>query len=78
MNNIDNELSEEWDGTYTMDIDKELAILEIVRRETDSKATLAQVEAFLCYDWAEGYEHQEWLDSASPEDIAEWIHSGWH
>jgi len=35
-----------------------------------------EVEAFILADWREGQEHQEWLDTAAPEEIADWAIAG--
>ena len=35
-----------------------------------------EVEAFILADWREGQEHQEWLDTATPEEIANWAMAG--
>jgi type II secretory pathway component PulM len=29
----------------------------------------------ICADWNEGEEHQEWIDSAPAEEIADWLAS---
>jgi len=31
------------------------------------------VEATLLYDWPEGQEHQDWLNTADPQEIADWV-----
>jgi hypothetical protein len=31
------------------------------------------VEAEICADWNEGDEHQEWIDNAAPQQIADWL-----
>lgn len=54
-------------------------VCEIIRatRPTDDAATLvASVREFCLTDWAEGDEHQEWLDTATPAEIADWVLAG--
>jgi len=38
--------------------------------------TCFEVEPFILADWREGQEHQEWLDTAAPEEIADWAIAG--
>jgi len=42
----------------------------------DDSLTAEEVEAFCTADWAEGDEHQAWLDSASASEIADWVIAG--
>ena len=37
-------------------------------------ATRHQIEKFIGADWPEGEEHQEWLNGASAQEIADWVH----
>lgn len=51
-------------------------VTRILNQETDPKATEEMVEAEICgQDWAEGSEHQAWIDSASAREIADWLAS---
>jgi hypothetical protein len=34
------------------------------------------INDFILADWPEGKEHQSWLDSATPEQIADWVIAG--
>ena len=62
-------------GNYRIDADKLARVTEIVNRDTDPKATEALIESEICADWAEGDEHQAWIDKATPAEIADWIAS---
>jgi len=35
--------------------------------------TEATITDFILADWNEGREHQDWLDTASAQDIADWV-----
>ena len=61
------------EGSYTIDSDKLTAVTEIINAETDPAATDGLIELEICADWNEGAEHQEWIDSAEPREIAEWL-----
>jgi hypothetical protein len=58
---------------YTISAEKLSKVVEIFNRETDPSATDELVETEICADWNEGDEHQEWIDSASPQEIADWL-----
>lgn len=58
---------------YTISSDKLDEVAEIFNRETDPKATTDLIETEICADWNEGKEHQDWVDSASPKEIADWL-----
>lgn len=60
---------------YTISNDKLNKVAEIVNRETDPKATTELIETEICADWNEGAEHQKWVDTASAQEIADWIAS---
>ena len=61
------------EGSYTIDSDKLTAVTEIVNAETDPAATEASIELEICADWNEGADHQDWIDSAEPREIADWL-----
>ena len=61
------------EGNYTIDSDKLTAVTGIINAETDPAATEDLIEAEICADWNEGDEHQEWIDSADPQEIADWL-----
>ncbi|MBD3250927.1 hypothetical protein GF380_00390 [Candidatus Uhrbacteria bacterium] len=48
-------------------------ITEILNSEVDPAATEGEVLAFIDADWPNADEHQEWLDGAEAEEIADWI-----
>lgn len=60
---------------YTIDAAKLAAVVEIVNRETDPAATNDLIETEICADWNEGADHQAWVDSATPQEIADWLAS---
>lgn len=60
-------------ATYTIEDSKLNKVVEIINQNTDPAATEELIGDVCLYDWPEGREHQEWLDSASPEEIANWI-----
>lgn len=58
---------------YTIDNDKLQSVIRIVNNETDPAATDELIEQFITADWHEGDEHQEWLNKADAQEIADWI-----
>jgi len=58
---------------YSIDADKLAAVTEIVNADTDPAATEALIENEVCGAWNAGDEHQEWIDDADPQDIADWL-----
>ena len=60
---------------YKIDSDKLEKVVEIFNRETDPAATDDLIEAEICADWNEGDNHQNWIDSADPQEIADWLAS---
>lgn len=60
---------------YTIDDDKLTQVTRIINRDTDPTATEELLKAEICADWNEGEEHQEWLDTAPAEEIADWLAS---
>lgn len=58
---------------YTITDEKLDEITAIFRRETDPAATEATVKSAILADWPEGQDHQEWIDSATAQQIADWI-----
>lgn len=48
-------------------------VTRIINNETDPRATEQVIEETICADWNEGAEHQEWIDSASAREIADWL-----
>lgn len=62
-------------NTYTIKPEKLAEVTRIFNNETDPKATEDLVESEICADWNEGKEHQAWIASASPQEIADWLAS---
>lgn len=60
---------------YTIDAEKLTRVVEIFNRETDPAATDDLIETEICADWNEGEAHQAWIDSAAPQEIADWLAS---
>ena len=58
---------------FTIDSEKLAEVVRIFNNETDPQATDELVEAEICADWNEGEDHQEWIDSASAQEIADWL-----
>jgi hypothetical protein len=61
--------------SFKIDDDKLRKVTEIVNAETDPAATEELIKSEICADWNEGKEHQEWIDNASPQEIADWLAS---
>ena len=60
---------------YRIDRDKLEEITRILNRDVDPEVTEDVVEAEICADWHEGQEHQDWIDSTSAKEIADWLAS---
>lgn len=60
---------------FKINSDKLARVVEIFNAETNSAATAELVETEICADWNEGEEHQAWIDSAEPQEIADWLAS---
>ena len=43
---------------------------------TDDTLTPNEIEEFCTADWAEGDEHQRWLNTAPAQEITDWIIAG--
>lgn len=61
--------------TYTISRRKLRQVTRIINRDTDPAATEELIRTKICADWNEGEEHQEWIDSAPAEEIADWLAS---
>lgn len=60
---------------FTINQEKLEKITEIINEKTDPEATPSLIESEICADWNEGDKHQEWIDTASTQEIADWIAS---
>lgn len=60
---------------FHINAEKLTEVTKIVNAETDPKATESLIETEICADWNEGQAHQDWIDSATPAEIADWIAS---
>jgi len=61
---------------FTIDNDKLDEVTRIINHEAQPSATESKVAAFVLADWPEGDEHQQWLNVASPKEIADWVIAG--
>ena len=59
----------------TINAEKLAKVVEIFNRETDPAATDDLIETEICADWNEGEGHQAWINSATPQEIADWLAS---
>lgn len=60
---------------YQINDEKLEQVVAIFNQETDPAATDQLIRAEICADWNEGDEHQAWIESASPQEIADWLAS---
>ena len=70
---------------YTINAEKLTRVTQIVNSQTDPRATEELVAAQICADWlgdddvrpsaGSGWPHQQWVDAASPQEIADWVAS---
>lgn len=60
---------------FTIDTEKLAEVVRIFNSETDPDATDDLIESEICADWNEGAEHQEWIESSTPQEIADWLAS---
>ena len=58
---------------YTIERSKLEAITAIINNTVDPAVTEETIEEHITADWHEGNEHQEWINSASVEEIADWV-----
>ena len=61
--------------TYKISSEKLEAVVKLFNEQVDPKATDELVRSEICADWNEGDEHQEWIDSADPQEIVSWLAS---
>lgn len=61
---------------YEISDEKLNKVTEIFNKETNPEVTAEKIKAYICADWSEGDEHQEWIDTAKPEEIADWLAFG--
>lgn len=60
---------------FKIDTEKLNEVTSIINANTDPKVTEEMIEQHTCADWEEGDEHQEWINSADAQEIADWIGS---
>jgi hypothetical protein len=57
---------------YSLDEDMLDVVIACVQ-DTYPHCTSDDVIGIIDSDWAEGKEHQQWLDESSPQEIARWV-----
>lgn len=60
---------------YNIALEKLEEVVRIFNNETDPKATDDLIKSEICADWNEGEEHQQWIDNATAQEIADWLAS---
>lgn len=58
--------------TYSIEQEKLKDVVKIFNNG-GTNVPLAFIEQEICADWNEGKKHQEWIDWAMPEEIADWL-----
>ena len=58
---------------YTIDEGKLARVVALFNAQVDPRATDDLIRGEICADWHEGDEHQGWIDSAEPQEIADWL-----
>lgn len=59
---------------YQISDEKLKEVFSLIREYVD--ATPTDIEDFILADWDEGQEHQDWLDFATAQKIADWVSAG--
>jgi len=59
---------------YTIDGDKLAQVVRLFNEQVDPKATDELVRSEICAEWNDN-DHQDWIDSASVEEIVDWLAS---
>ena len=62
-------------SNYKISQEKLEAVTRLFNEQTDPQATEDLVETEITADWNEGDEHQQWIDNADPQEIADWLAS---
>ena len=57
---------------FTISDSKLREIIELVQTSHPQESAEA-IESFILADWNEGQEHQDWLDTADVQEIADWV-----
>ena len=58
---------------YIISSEKLQKVTQMFNDQVDPQATEELVESEICADWNEGSEHQAWIDSASEQEIVNWL-----
>ena len=61
--------------TYKINSDKLANVVSLFNTQVDPEATDDVLETEICADWNEGEEHQDWLNTASAQEIVDWLAS---
>ena len=59
--------------THKIDNDKLDEVTRIYNRDVDPDTTREELEAYICADWLEGEDHQQWVNDASAAEIVWWL-----
>lgn len=60
---------------HTIDTDKLAEVIRLFNEQVDPKATDELIETEICADWHEGWDHQDWINNSSPQEIVDWLAS---
>lgn len=58
---------------YTISPEKLTAVIQSYNEIVDGNLSERKVKSYICADWTEGDEHQQWIDNAPAEEIADWL-----
>lgn len=61
---------------YTIAEDKLAQVVARLNKRDRHPVTTEAVRSFILADWPEGQEHQDWIDHADVDEIAQWIAVG--
>jgi hypothetical protein len=61
--------------TFTIEQHKLDLVISLFNEQVDPSATDDVISEEILATWNEGREHQAWIDSASPQEIVDWLAS---
>lgn len=67
--------NEQADIEYKIDDEKLAEVACIFNDGRVMKVTADAIKDIICDDWPQGQEHQDWIDKASAEEIADWLNA---
>jgi len=59
---------------YSISRDKLQEVVAIFNADNGVTASEEKIKSVLCYDWPQGQEHQDWLDTANAQEISNWLY----